>query len=680
MKLDRHTLTASLILIGTLLAAVVVWIGTLHSVREQRLETRSRGEAALTARAAVLADLIGRQISGIDASLRDTVTAWQQNPQQFDLNRWRYPSGSPGKAVRDVVLADASGVIRQCTIIDAVNRSVASLDYVRALSDVNSGQNALFVGGASIDPVMRQWHLNIARTLRRADGSLAGFVASELRIASVINAFALSNTSQTGLLALIGLKDGRLRGALGPATINPDLDIADSAMFQAIRHGGDGLWVGPSATDSMRRVHAYHEIPGLNLTVMAAVGEAEMMGPADTSWRDGITFAALISMLLLLITVMAAAAARRGQRRAAQLAADQAIVATAQAQVAVARAEAAAKAERLGAMLRGMADGVSMVDSRLCLVEWNDRFPELAGLPAEELHIGLPMNDIPWPQAGTGPVGPNGEGEAHRPHRPTESHDGTCEVMQRLRPDGRTVELRRIRLPEGGFVTLYSDVTEHKRTERALQQALAEAATATAGPSEPVAMVGHDVRSAKDDEGDAFPPTQPDDAVAEPAPPARPEPNAVAPVRPVAAPMMVSSWLLPRTRILLIDDSEADQDTIAQLLRRAGHAVDTAGLGAAAVLAARSHPYDLILVESGLPGMGGVDLARAVRALEQPASATPIVAMTATRSAVETATFRLAGINGVLQKPITMEGVADAADLHVWKRGVWTQPTRGRSA
>ena len=44
-------------------------------------------------------------------------------------------------------------------------------------------------------------------------------------------------------------------------------------------------------------------------------------------------------------------------------------------------------------------------------------------------------------------------------------------VVQRQRPDGHTVELRRKNLPDGGFVTLYADITGHKRTEAALREA-----------------------------------------------------------------------------------------------------------------------------------------------------------------------------------------------------------------
>ena len=43
-------------------------------------------------------------------------------------------------------------------------------------------------------------------------------------------------------------------------------------------------------------------------------------------------------------------------------------------------------------------------------------------------------------------------------------------ATERDAPDGRVIELRRNRLPDGGFVTLYSDITARKRTGNALRQ------------------------------------------------------------------------------------------------------------------------------------------------------------------------------------------------------------------
>jgi signal transduction histidine kinase len=112
-----------------------------------------------------------------------------------------------------------------------------------------------------------------------------------------------------------------------------------------------------------------------------------------------------------------------------------------------------------------------MVDADLRLVEWNARFPEFTGVPPEILRVGLRLEDIWRAQAAAGEFGAvDVEAEVAR-RRASLDPESNTEIVQRLRPGGRRLELRRNPLPGGGFVTLYSDVTARRQTEERLQQA-----------------------------------------------------------------------------------------------------------------------------------------------------------------------------------------------------------------
>ncbi|MFC0386050.1 PAS-domain containing protein [Muricoccus vinaceus] len=129
------------------------------------------------------------------------------------------------------------------------------------------------------------------------------------------------------------------------------------------------------------------------------------------------------------------------------------------------------KADRLEAVLSGMTDGVMMIDAELRLVEWNARFPDFTGIPKDLLRVGLPMEEILRAQAQAGEFGEvNVEAEvARRLERlRTGASSGTIE---RRRPDGRVMELRRNPLADGGFVTLYTDITARRQAEDQLRQA-----------------------------------------------------------------------------------------------------------------------------------------------------------------------------------------------------------------
>ena len=68
-------------------------------------------------------------------------------------------------------------------------------------------------------------------------------------------------------------------------------------------------------------------------------------------------------------------------------------------------------------------------------------------------------------------------------------------TVERTRPDGRVVELRRNRLPDGGFVTLYTDITARRESVSALREANALAEAATKAMSRFVAIVSHEIRT-----------------------------------------------------------------------------------------------------------------------------------------------------------------------------------------
>jgi CheY-like chemotaxis protein len=69
-----------------------------------------------------------------------------------------------------------------------------------------------------------------------------------------------------------------------------------------------------------------------------------------------------------------------------------------------------------------------------------------------------------------------------------------------------------------------------------------------------------------------------------------------------------------RRRVLVVDDNLDSADTMAELVRIWGYDVRTAHDGPAALDCARSFRPDVILLDVGLPGMDGYELARRLRA------------------------------------------------------------------
>ncbi len=494
MAPDKHALGSALGVLLILGLIALTCAATYRSIRGQHAETEVRVNTLLTNQTLALSEEINRQFLAVDQTLRVLAHAWEGEPDRFNLEQRRADAAVLSGLSRDMILVDENGIVRQASVSEAVGQNVATRDFFVYARKHDTPAGAVFIGGTAFDPIMRQWHLNVATWLHHPDGSFAGAIAADYRVSTLLEVFHQAFVGNNGLVALIGLGDGRIRANLSPAEADPNTDISATPMVAAMKSQTAGLWSGNSATDSVERFHAFRRLPDRDLLLVVAMDRDEAMLPA-TLWQwQAARFAGAIVVLLLVMGALLLRSGTHARTRRQAQADDHAILASTNAQLQVAKAEAEAKAEHLAATLGGMTDGVYMMDAQFCLVEWNARFPDLAGIPPDLPRVGLPMEDILRAQANSGLFGAvNTEAEVAR--RMVVMRNLQFGTTERTRPDGRTIELRRRGLPGGGFVTLYSDITEHKRAEAALRQARAAAEAANAAKTRFVAIVSHEIRT-----------------------------------------------------------------------------------------------------------------------------------------------------------------------------------------
>ena len=115
-------------------------------------------------------------------------------------------------------------------------------------------------------------------------------------------------------------------------------------------------------------------------------------------------------------------------------------------------------------------------------------------------------------------------------------------------------------------------------------------------------------------------------------------------------------------RVLLVEDSVANQRVAVGFLERAGHRVRTVGDGVAAVDACAAERFDVVLMDLQMPGMDGYAATAAIRRREeeQGAGPTPILALTARASRSNEAWCLAAGFDGFLLKPYRPRELFDA--------------------
>ena len=103
--------------------------------------------------------------------------------------------------------------------------------------------------------------------------------------------------------------------------------------------------------------------------------------------------------------------------------------------------------------------------------------------------------------------------------------------------------------------------------------------------------------------------------------------------------------------ILLVDDSELIQQLIIISLKGTDYALDIANNGVEAVEAVADKNYDLILMDSQMPVMDGIEATIAIRENETDDQHTPIIAFTGDNNESDRQRYLAAGMDDCLEKP-----------------------------
>jgi len=117
---------------------------------------------------------------------------------------------------------------------------------------------------------------------------------------------------------------------------------------------------------------------------------------------------------------------------------------------------------------------------------------------------------------------------------------------------------------------------------------------------------------------------------------------------------MLRAMPAPAARVLVVEDEPAIADAVVYVLRSEGHWVEHVALGAQALARLREGTIDLVLLDVGLPDLGGFEVCRQLRTF----SDVPVVFLTARHDEVDRVLGLELGADDYVAKPFSPRELA----------------------
>ena len=115
----------------------------------------------------------------------------------------------------------------------------------------------------------------------------------------------------------------------------------------------------------------------------------------------------------------------------------------------------------------------------------------------------------------------------------------------------------------------------------------------------------------------------------------------------------------PDARVLIVDDTKMNLTVTAGLLKYTEIQIDTALSGAEAVAMAERTAYDVIFMDSRMPGMDGAETLRRIRGLDGPNRDMPVICLTADAIVGAKERYLAEGFSDYLSKPVNSRMLED---------------------
>jgi signal transduction histidine kinase/CheY-like chemotaxis protein/HPt (histidine-containing phosphotransfer) domain-containing protein len=471
---------------------VLLWAGVLNSLTIERNKALQSAKHDMSNLARAFEEHIIRSIKTVDQTLLYVRESYEHSPSDFDIVGWTQRTQAITDLAFQITLIDRNGIMLKSSIDPNGGLDLSDREHFRVHHDASGDE--LFISKPVLGRVSHRWSIQITRRLTKPDGTFDGVIVVSLDPDYLSRFYDSVDLGKAGMVLLAGT-DGIVRAAAAAGkdedSTNPagharslvGDNISGSRMLQDYRAASSGTIEGVSDIDGVQRILAYRRVRNYPLLVGVGIATDEVLDAYETN-RGSYTVLAS-TMTVLLISVIGVVIVRQSRLNRARR------------ELAASEARYAQKSTLLQTTLEHMSQGIMMVDADRRVQVCNNRAIDKLGLP-EALMQTRPLFDevLKW-QWQTNEFGINGESvdDAIRAFIVTGGLTNEPHIYERVRPDGRVLEIRSTPLPTGGIVRTYTDITLYKQTEAGLRAARDEADKAARAKAEFLATMSHEIRS-----------------------------------------------------------------------------------------------------------------------------------------------------------------------------------------
>ncbi len=454
---------AALLCAATLGAAAV-----LISYDERAAMKESEGKAQRFVAGAEAS--LNRTLIGVDLLLADMAEVLMPAANDSALDAAAAAHALRSQTNRNMLLRDIALVDSEGTVLAAARPDTARLGLPLSHDFIHDAAmqvaSSMRISGPLLNFSSSERALYFARPVS-LPGNHRMLVVAEVPL-PLIGSILSQSAEIPGLSVSLEREDGELLASL-PAI--------DARLGSRLHMPIDANWTDGLAHRLPGRLDEQPSIvvarPTLYRSVLVAASISTEAALAQ--WRDERQVVLITAVSFVLMILLAAWAAHWQVLKLAR-----------------ARRELVQATQTVDQALASMNEGFMLCDAADRVVTWNQRYVDIAPWLRGELTQGMPFERIV--EISMTAVLPNAQAQQRRAWcdmRMSVHRGGTGMFDQQL-PDGRMIHVVERRTPDGGVVSLFSDVTA---IERDLSRALAAAEAATLAKAQLIASLSREIRT-----------------------------------------------------------------------------------------------------------------------------------------------------------------------------------------